>query len=159
MGLHLPWAKERTKDIRIQAEKRRKEHAGIDWVAELVPVECRKGRMDTVNIVICSAQNQDAAAVGIPAIHSLGARESEPKTWVMRAEYKLPEGYTVKIGDKGRRGIYNSRGRHCPLIDSAYGGADGGRPVLVDGDLPPDRQLLYLTKTYDLTFKLLGKGK
>lgn len=111
-----------------------------------------------MNIVICSAQDQGAAAVGIPAIHSLGtARKKDATSWVGLAEYKLPEGYTVKTGDRGRRGIYNSRGRHCPLIDSAYGGADGGRPVLVDGDLPPDRQLLYLTKVYDLTLKLLGK--
>ncbi len=110
-----------------------------------------------MNVVICSAQDQEAAAVGIPAIHTLGKTAAEPRTWVRRAEYKLPPGYTVGKNAKGRPGIYNARGRHCPLIDSAYGGADGGRPVLVDGDLPQGRQMFYLTKVYDLTFKLIGR--
>ena len=113
-----------------------------------------------MNIVICSSQDQGAAAVGIPAIHSLGtARQRDATPWVSLGEYALPEGYTVKTGDRGQRGIYNRRGRLCPLIDSAYGGADGGRPILVDGDLPQEQQVIPLKKVYDLTLSLLGKEK
>lgn len=110
-----------------------------------------------MDVVICSIQDSEAARLGIPAIHALERMEAEKRVWVSRAEYRLPEGYAVKR-EKGRLCIYNKGGHRCPLIDSVYSGGQEGRPVLVDGDLPEKRRLIYLPKVSDLTFGML-KGE
>lgn len=110
-----------------------------------------------MTITICSARDEAASMLGVPAIHSLQKKPKSPisRAWLRRAEYELPDGYSVKEGDDGESRIYNSKGRHCPLIDSAYVFGGEGSPVLVDGDLPPESRAIHLKKTYDLTLKSL----
>lgn len=109
-----------------------------------------------MNVVICSARDQDAVQAGIPAVHSLGMAEPPPlKTWVHRAEYRLPDGYTVKTDRYGKFGIYNRQGHRCPVLDNAYIGGKGGVPILVDNDLPDGQQIILPVKLYDRTLELL----
>lgn len=112
-----------------------------------------------MNVVICSAQDQEAARLGIPAVHALQKRPQNPfaRAWVHRAEYRLPEGYTAIEKEDGQSGIYNAAGHRCPLIDSVYSGSAEGRPIIIDGDLPAGKQVIYLHKVCDLTFELLKK--
>lgn len=112
-----------------------------------------------MNVVICSAQDAEAAQLGVPAIHSLQRKPGSPfsRAWVKRAEYRLPEGYTVIAKDGDKPGIYNAAGHRCPLIDSVYGGSSEGRPILIDHDLPQEKQIIYLSKVCDLTLGLLKK--
>lgn len=109
-----------------------------------------------MNVVICSSREQGAAEAGIPAVHSLGMAEPPPlKTWVHRAEYRLPDGYIVKVDRYGEFGIYNQQGHRCPVLDNAYIGGRGGKPILVDNDLPDEKQIISLVKLYDRTLELL----
>lgn len=110
-------------------------------------------------IIICSAQDQDAAQMGVPAVHSLGRRASSPfaKAWVKRAVYRLPDGYKTVEHPAGQSGIYNAAGHLCPLIDSAYSGSSEGRPIMIDRDRPEGEQVICLPKVYDLTLKTLKK--
>ncbi len=112
-----------------------------------------------MNVVICSAQDSEAAKFGVPAVHALQKSPQNPfsRAWVKRAEYRLPDGYTAVEGDDGKTGIYNAAGHRCPLIDSVYSGSSEGRPILVDKDLPEGKQVIYLHKVCDLTLKMLKK--
>lgn len=112
-----------------------------------------------MNVVICSAQDEDASRFGIPPVHSLQKKPKSPlaRAWIKRAEYRLPDGYTAVEKEDGKAGIYNAAGHRCPLIDSVYSGSSEGRPILIDRDLPGEKQVIYLSKVCDLTLEMLKK--
>lgn len=83
-----------------------------------------------MNVIIYTVKGMDYYQLGIPAKHLL----SEPnisREWISRAEYALPDDYTVSESNDGMPEIYDAHGRHCPISDEP-----SGNPLLVDINTP-----------------------
>lgn len=101
-------------------------------------------------IVIYTTMDEDHYKLGSPAAHTL-YEPAISRTWITRAEYILPDGYSVKMSNGDRLEIYDADGRHCPLADSQVYGNGGGEPLLVD--IHSDEQLTRLEKVRDLPWE------
>ena len=101
-----------------------------------------------MTITIYTIRTGDDYELGRSAIHLLAEPAEISRTWIDRAEYALPEGYTVAEDNNGSLGVYNIENRHCPLADSKWNDKGGGQPVLVDSSASPWR--VKLKKVRDL---------
>lgn len=97
-------------------------------------------------IIIYTTRTDDDIKFGWHAKHTL-EEPDESRVWIDRAEYALPDGYTVARCNGDTLEIYNTRGKHCPLADCQHYWL-GGAPCIVDIDANP--WSIKLTKVRDL---------
>ena len=92
-----------------------------------------------MTVIIYTIRTENHYQLGTPAAHTLDEPAGISREWITRAEYDMPDGYTVSRSNSGTHEIYNAAGHHCPLADSAWMGKGDGSPILVDSDAASPR--------------------